>query len=65
MEGYPQRTAVPKSKQGEAKVRAKAAYECVKIQCGRNGMPLLTDPVQHPKRYPTDSEAKNEAAKMV
>ena len=67
MSDYPARSRPASSEAGVAKCREGAAREAVKIQCGRNGMPLVTDPIgknAEPGKKPLDSEAQNEAAKI-
>lgn len=63
MSDYPGRPMPPKSDCKDAECApAGRTIEQARKQCGRNGMPLLTDPVQHPQMYPLNSEAENEKA---
>lgn len=52
MDAYPQRSAVPKGSQQPVTFKpAGHAIECARKQCGRNGMPMLSDRIG-PKAEP-------------
>ena len=49
---YPQRSRVPRQEVETAKPAEGHHKECVKAQCGRNGMPFMDDRFDEPGKPP-------------